>query len=394
MRFALPFLLFASVSVTVSCKDRKFNNPSEQKDFVDGAYTSKTPDQLTFGFHWTSSATVTDLNSAIQWAKFQIDESKENAKIPENGPAPTNAMAGHGLYIATDPIQSKDFGSNLLLVPIKPQSKYSFVFDRGGSSQFTAMRSNIPMIVYQYTNSFVPGADNKSAVIRSPDVVDWEKASFYAFKQGTLEVPDATGIEKLKLALDSKDIKQFLEYFLNSRKTLESICALVSATQLATFQSIKSNLSKSFIAAFSTLDENKQSLSTVILKELKEPAQKELVEKQPLSLQPVLLQTAEKWQNTFFSFMFGRMGRILYPTGASTIPGDSEVTFDFDIFTLKKLKMIPQDSNIKTNAELLDYLFTAEEKKLKAEAESLSALKPIANQFSLLLAEMSIAAWQ
>ncbi len=394
MRFALPFLLFASVSVTVSCKDRKFNRASQQKDFVDGFHSSLTPGHLTFGFHWMSSATVTDLNSAIQWAKLQIDASKENFKIPENGPAPSMAMAGHGLYVATDPIQTKDFGSNLLLVPIKPQSKYSFMFDRSGSGQFALMRSNIPVIAYQYLPSFVPGADNRSAVIRSPDVIDWEKASFYSFKEGTLEVPEIKGIEKLQQALDSKDIKQFLEFFLNSRKTLQSVCSLSGYSQFRNIQNLKSNINRSYIPALSSLDENKTPIYLAIMKELKEPSLKELVEKQPLNLRPILLQTGEDSTKPIIQFLFGRMSAILGDTNSTLNSWEAEITLDLDLYILKKIKLIPHDLIVKNKTELLDYLYTTEEKKFKAEAELLSGLKPIANQFSQLLAEKSITAWQ
>ncbi len=388
------FLAFV-FSALPACKNRDFNNSSQQKNIENGAYSSVTPDRITYGFHWTSSPSVTDLNSAIAWAKFQIDESKENAKIPENGPAPEMAAAGHGLYIATDPMQSDNFGSNLLLVPVKPQSKFTYIFERSDSSQFSVMRSNTPMIVYRYISSFVPGALDRSAVIRSPDLVDWNAASFYTFKRGKLEVPDEKGIEKLKLALDSKDLKQFLEFFLNSRKTLETLCSLADTTQTAKLHYIKTELNNMYNSAmFHAGANNEPKIYTVIQKELKEPGLKELVEKQPLPVQAILLQSVEKPDEAIKKLLNYRASALMGWKNPPYSPGETEITFDFDLYLLKKIKLVPQDLAVKSKSELLDFLYTAAENKLKEDAKALAVLQPLANQFSGLLTEMSLTAWK
>ncbi len=388
------FMVFVFTAMP-SCKNRQFNNASQQKNIENGAYASLTPDRITYGFHWTRSPSVTDLNSAIQWAKFQIEESKENSNIPENGPAPEMATAGHGLYIATDPMQSDSFGSNLLLVPVKPQSKFTYIFERSDSSQFSVMRSNTPIVVYRYVSSFVQGALDRSAVIRSPQIVDWNAASFYAFKRGKLEVPDEKGIEKLKLALDSKDLKQFLEYFLNSRKTLQTLCSMADTTQTAKLRYIKTELNNIYnLAMFNAGANNEPKIYTVIQKELKEPGLKELVEKQPLPVQAILLQSVEKPDEAIKKLLNNRIPALVGWKTSPFGPGETDITLDFDLYLLKKINLIPQDSTVKNKSDLLDILLTIAEKKLKEDEKSLAALQPIANQFANLLSEMSLTAWK
>lgn len=160
----------------VSCKTRSFHSEVASS----GARVAGTEwesdgkvevgNKVTYVYHWTNDPSAKQ--QPLKYLERTLTNVKSlNSKIEDVVSA--NLMGGHGIYTASDPLVSKEYGNTLIVIPI--------LLNAGGiinaetvmqgefkpTVKFSQIKSDAPAIVYGWMGYF-----NRAMVIRDLSIVD------------------------------------------------------------------------------------------------------------------------------------------------------------------------------------------------------------------------------
>lgn len=161
-------------ALSPACKSRHLNEGAQvarRKALFEAGSTVTSANRTTYLFHWTS-----DKGAALnpkQYISTQIAYAKQrNPTFVYPGD-----MAGHGLYLASDPLSTREYGDTLLVVPVKAGQRYKAIdqFDDQDKSIIVIRDSSVKGIVYPYKVflSFENGErQGYAAVLRDESLVE------------------------------------------------------------------------------------------------------------------------------------------------------------------------------------------------------------------------------
>lgn len=164
--------VFVTSLLVSGCLPRHFNRVGEESDASPKLMTGTTPhspQKVTYGFTWTGSAVALQNPRAYLEAGVS-DAQRLNSTWTMTGNHAANS--GHGVYLAADPISSRAYGPNLVIVPIKPNSAFKVI----NYSSTNVIRDNSTWgVLYSY-GSFMHLENGDrffhAAVLRNMGLVD------------------------------------------------------------------------------------------------------------------------------------------------------------------------------------------------------------------------------
>lgn len=174
--------LFAFVSL-VSCKQWTAVESAETEAVKADVHWNKpgrveTGPATTYVYHWTYNQRAK--SDPLKYLQDEVaNASLRNAKIESVSSG--EAMAGFGIYAASDPFVAKDYGNILLQIPVLANAQgieNAERVDQGSEKpqvKFALIKSAAPAIVYEWLGAF-----NRAVVIRSLSVVDVSAIQVFA----------------------------------------------------------------------------------------------------------------------------------------------------------------------------------------------------------------------
>ena len=192
--------IFACVSI-VGC-DAVTKNTSRTL----GNETIQTLGTQIVGFNWSNSSASIDviLQAATSNAQSLNQKIKSVTDIPNNG------IAGYGLYMGSDPLQSSSYGTELSCIVLKPSATWK---DFSYGFSVTAISGPESVLRYIFAPGILPlpsppGSFYEfAAVVRNDSAVDLSRSKKISFqREGLGEELSQRSLAAAQRALSEKDI--------------------------------------------------------------------------------------------------------------------------------------------------------------------------------------------
>ncbi|MEY3904039.1 MAG: hypothetical protein RL189_3345, partial [Pseudomonadota bacterium] len=184
---------------------------------ISNATVTKSLGQQIVGFNWSSS--TADLRQHLTNSIHTARDMNRNIKT--SGDIPDGANSGYGLYIASDPIQSAMYGTELTCAVLKPSASWQHY----EMDDIAALRGASSVLRYAYSTGILAsptkGRFDYAAVVRDLSAVDFSKSLKISFKtEGRREGLDENALLYARRALEQNDLCGVLSVFEGSFSTL------------------------------------------------------------------------------------------------------------------------------------------------------------------------------
>lgn len=155
------------------------HNSRSMEDRASTSAIASTVDE-TVGFSWTTSTLAPEdfLKAATSGARAANSILRNSADIPDT------AVHGHGLYLATDPLQSSLYGRELHCVSLRPGTTWQ----DSGFDALATIHGPAALLRYPFAPGLLPqehGADKRewAGVVRDASVIDFERSRKISFSR-------------------------------------------------------------------------------------------------------------------------------------------------------------------------------------------------------------------
>ncbi|MEY3901857.1 MAG: hypothetical protein RL189_1163 [Pseudomonadota bacterium] len=237
-------MAFVSLGFAIGCEPS-----SKTEGKISNATSTKSLGRQIVGFNWSSSDERIDT-----FLKGAIANAQElNQKILNMNDVPEGALAGHGLYLASDPLQSTVYGTELTCVTLEASASWRGLIQ--GDSKISAIASPDSVLRYPFTVGILPlpGSSDSprfeyAAVVRDLNAIDIGKSKKISFRrEGAGEGLNQQSLRDAQTALSRKDVCGVLSAFEGEFSTL--VYALHAAAPKAVWDGM-TKLAPLFRASF------------------------------------------------------------------------------------------------------------------------------------------------